>query len=251
MLNLLKIKSSIVRMGLRSIQTSQSRLSQEKNVAIVLSGCGVYDGSEIVEATSCAIQLLKNHAQISFFAPNVDQMHVVNHLTGEIQPDTRNVLQESARIARGKISALDTLRACDFDAIVFPGGFGAAKNLSNFATHDTNMEVNKDVERVVRDFVEGKKPIGFVCIAPIIAAKLLPGVQITLGLEEKSNLWPYSGSAVSAKLLGAKTVPKDIFEVQVDKNYRVVTSPAFMKEAKYSEVFDGIGKMIKELLKLC
>ena len=155
-----------------------------KTIAVVLSGCGVYDGAEIHEAVLTLLALDKAGATAKIYAPDIPQAHVIDHLKGEVaEGETRNVLVESARIARGKIEALSALSASDADALVFPGGFGGAKNLSTFAFDGSEMTVNDQVTRVVAEFREAKKPIGFICITPAFAAKLIPGVKITLGCE--------------------------------------------------------------------
>ena len=159
--------------------------------AVILSGCGVYDGSEITESVSVLIALSKSGAQYQIFAPNVDQAQVVNHLNGEELPGKRNVMVESARIARGNAKDLSTLKSSDFDALVLPGGFGAAKNLSTFAFDGDKMTVNQDVEKALKAFHQEKKAIGLACIAPIVAARVFgtkyggPGLSLTLGCKSE------------------------------------------------------------------
>jgi enhancing lycopene biosynthesis protein 2 len=140
-------------------------------VALVLSGCGVYDGTEVHEASACLVHLSRGGATVSMFAPDVAQMHVIDHTKGEPLAQERNVLVESARIARGKVAPLASLNAGDFDAVVFPGGFGAAKNLSDFAVKGPELTLIPDVTRVLTEFHAAQKPIGLCCIAPILAAK--------------------------------------------------------------------------------
>src|SRR2546430_2845880 len=142
-------------------------------VGVVLSGCGVIDGSEIQEAVSILIALDRRGAQMICMAPNTNQTEVTNHLTKKPDPHPRNILEESARIARRKIRDLATVKAADLDALVFPGGFGAAKNLSNFASAGANCTVHPEVQRLVSDMHAAKKPIGLACIAPVLAAKIL------------------------------------------------------------------------------
>ncbi|XP_076724999.2 glutamine amidotransferase-like class 1 domain-containing protein 3, mitochondrial isoform X2 [Callospermophilus lateralis] len=183
-------------------------------VALVLSGCGVYDGSEIHEASA-------------------------------------NVLTESARIARGKISDLAQLSAANHDAAIFPGGFGAAKNLSTFAVDGKDCRVNQDVERVLKEFHAAGKPIGLCCIAPVLAAKVLRGVEVTVGHEqEEGGKWPYAGTAEAIKALGAKHCVKGVTEAHVDQKNKVVTTPAFMCETALHHIHDGIGAMVKKVLEL-
>lgn len=224
-------------------------------VAVVLSGCGVYDGSEVHEASACLVHLSRAAATVSMFAPDASQMHVVDHIKGApTEGETRNVLVESARIARGKVTALADLKAADFDAVVFPGGFGAAKNLSNFAVEGPELTLIPDVDRVLAEFHAGGKPIGLCCIAPILAAKALGsvGVELTMGGEdEEGGKWPYAGATGAAKALGATHVPKDTADAaHVDAKNKVVTAPAYMCETAVHEIFDGIGKMVQQLLKL-
>lgn len=220
-------------------------------VAVVLSGSGVYDGSEIHEASATLVHLSRAGAQISMFAPDKDQMHAINHLKGEPHPQNRNVLEESARIARGKIDCLSKLTADNFDAVIFPGGFGAAKNLSTFAVDGTNMKVNTDVERVLKDFHSRGRPIGLCCIAPVLVAKVLPGCEITVGNDSESGgKWPYAGTVEAVKILGAEHFVKDVCESHSDLKNKIVTSPAFMCEASFHEIFDSVGKMVEGVMKM-
>lgn len=221
-------------------------------VAVVLSGCGVYDGTEIHEASAILVHLSRGGAEVKMYAPDVAQMHVIDHSKGQpAEEESRNVLSESARIARGNITDLAQLSVSNHDAILFPGGFGAAKNLSSFAVDGPDMKVNQDVERVVKEFHKAGKPIGLCCISPVLAAKLLPGVEVTVGHEEEEGgKWPYAGTAQAIKTLGAKHCVKEVNEAHVDLKNKVVTSPAFMCETQLHHIFDGIGDMVKHVLKL-
>jgi len=171
-----------------------------KKFAVVLSGNGVYDGAEIHEATMTLYAIMKNGAEYEIFAPDIPQHHVINHITGDEMKETRNVLIESARIARGNIKALSEFDAADFDAIIFPGGFGAAKNLSSFAFDGTDCTVNADVEKSILAMVKAGKPIGALCISPAIMAKVLEGAKLTIGsdkgtaeaIEKNSSIVRYS-----------------------------------------------------------
>lgn len=221
-------------------------------VAVVLSGCGVYDGSEVHEASACLVHLSWAKADVAIFAPDINQLHVVDHTKGEpVDGQTRNVLVESARIACGKISPLSQLKASGFDAIVFPGGFGAAKNLSTFAVDGVKMTMNNDVERVLKEFHSSRKPIGMCCISPVLAAKVFPGCELTVGYDlDEGARYPYAATAGAIQQLGAKHINKTVTEFHVDEKNRVVTTPAFMSESPMHEVFDGIGAMVTNLLKL-
>jgi enhancing lycopene biosynthesis protein 2 len=240
------------------IRQFASKPTSLRNVAVVLSGCGVYDGSEIHEASACLVHLSRHSASVRIFAPDIPQKQVINHLTGEAMPETRNVLTESARIARGgqNISSLDKLQVNQFQAIILPGGFGAAKNLSTFAFDGDQMTVNDQLAKILKDFLHSKKPIGMCCISPVIAAKLFPGVKLTLGKmknlseNEAKNVFPYSGAVMSARQMGADTQECDINEVCVDDKNRLITTPAFMKNASFHEVYDGVGLMVEKVIQL-
>ncbi|KAJ6667642.1 hypothetical protein lerEdw1_016763 [Lerista edwardsae] len=190
---------------------SAQRLHGAK-VAVVLSGCGVYDGTEIHEASAILVHLSRGGANVQMYAPNIAQMHVIDHSKGQpASGESRNVLAESARIARGKITDLAKLTAKDHDAVIFPGGFGAAKNLSTFAVDGKDCKVNKEVERVLKDFHKAGKPIGLCCISPVLAAKVLPGTEVTVGHEEEQGgKWPHAGTAGAIKALGGKHQVKDV-----------------------------------------
>ncbi len=213
-------------------------------VAVVLSGCGVFDGSEIHEAVGVLYHLSRNGVAYQCFAPDVDQMHVVNHATGQVDEGaTRSVLVESARIARGEITPLSELKAGDFDAVFFPGGFGAAKNLCTFATQGAGCDVESDVARVLNDFRDAGKPIGLCCIAPVLAAKALPGCAVTIGNDP--------GTAEAIRSMGSEHVEKPVTAAHTDEAHRVVTAPAYMYgEAPIHEVIEGIGEMVASTLAL-
>lgn len=219
-------------------------------VAVVLSGCGVFDGSEIQEAVSVLLHLSEAGVETRCFAPDIDQAHVVDHLKGEpAQGMTRGVLTESARIARGNIQPLDQLNPADFDAVVFPGGFGAAKNLCSFAFDGAECTVNAEVQRVIKEFHAAEKPIGMCCIAPVLAAKVLgkagggPGCEVTIGCD------PDAASAIAA--MGSTHVEHPVHEAQVDHANRLVTAPAYMYgDAAIHEVHAGIGQMVSKTLEL-
>nr|XP_055169719.1 glutamine amidotransferase-like class 1 domain-containing protein 3, mitochondrial [Nyctereutes procyonoides] len=181
-------------------------------VALVLSGCGVYDGTELQEAAAVLVHLSRGEAEVQTFAPDIPQMHVVDHTKGQpSESESRNVLTESARITRGKITDLARLSAANHDAAIFPGGFGAAKNLSTFAIDGKDCRVHEDVERVLKEFHKAGKPIGLCCIASVLAAKVLHGVEVTVGHEqEEGGKWPYAGTVEAIKALGAKHCVKEV-----------------------------------------
>lgn len=213
-----------------------------KKIAVVLAGCGRADGSEIHEAVLCLLAIAKAGCQYLCFAPQESQSSVINHLSGAKMAESRSMLVESARIARGKIQDLREL-TCDLaDAVVFPGGLGAAANLSNFAEKGAACEVHPEVARVVNDFHGGKKPLGFICIAPVLAARLIPGVQITIG-EDKDT-------ACAVEEMGAKHVRAKCEDIVLDPVHRVVSTPAYMLAKSIAEVEIGISRLIHELVKM-
>lgn len=220
-------------------------------VAVVLSGCGVYDGTEVHEASAVLTHLSRHGAEVAMFAPDKDQMHVIDHTAGAPMEETRNVLKESARIARGNISALQMLDVEKFDILLIPGGFGAAKNLSSFATKGADMTVDAGLAEIVKKFHADGKAIGMCCIAPTIAAKLIPGVEVTVGgATEEDGKWPYSGTAGAIEAMGGVHVVTTVDQCHVDSKHKVVTTAAYMCNTAMHEIYDGIGEMVSSVLKL-
>jgi enhancing lycopene biosynthesis protein 2 len=211
-----------------------------KKVAVILSGCGVYDGSEIHEAVLTLLHLDKRGARVSCFAPSIPQAHVVNHLEGApAEGESRNVLVESARIARGAITDLATLDASDFDALVIPGGFGAAKNLCTFAFDGADCTIHDGVEKAIKAFHSQKKPIGIICIAPVMAAKLL-GSTVTIGCADDV--------ATAIQSMGGTHQQCEVDAICVDEANNVISCPAYMYDARISEVSEGIEKLIETVV---
>lgn len=221
------------------------------SVAVVLSGCGVYDGAEVTEAVSVLISL-GGRAEVQCFAPDKNQMHVIDHTKGEEMAETRNVLVESARIARGNVKPLTELSASDYSAVIFPGGFGAAKNLCDLAVNGPNMTVDPEVERVVQDFHAAGKPQGFCCIAPVIPAKVISnGVEVTVGSDDTTDSkWPYAGTAGAVTAMGGTHVCKSVELAHIDTNNKVVTSPAYMYEGRPDQIFESVKAMVDGVMKL-
>ncbi len=213
-------------------------------VAVVLAGCGVYDGAEINEAVLSLLCLEQQGASYECFAPDIQQMHVINHLTGEpAEGESRNVLVEAARIARGNIRDIREAAASDFDALLVPGGFGAAKNLSNFAVAGAGMDVQPDFLQLARAFHESGKPIGLVCIAPVMAAAICgEGVRCTIGND--------ADTAAAIGAMGGEHLQCPVSEARVDTERKLVTTPAYMLAGKVSEAYAGISACVKEVLAL-
>lgn len=223
-------------------------------IAVILSGCGVYDGAEIHESVFTLLALDERGATYQVFAPNKNQHHVINHLTGEEMPETRNVLVESARIARGDAKDLKEYRAADYDGLVIPGGFGAAKNLNQWAFYGPDGAIDPDVKRAITETVEAGKPVAGLCMGPTVIAKALEGMpyhaELTVGTTEEKS--PYEIAAISAGLekTGARAVMKTIREVNVDTKLKIITAPCYMMEGRISDVKKNIDTAIGELLKL-
>ncbi|WP_404298931.1 isoprenoid biosynthesis glyoxalase ElbB [Halomonas sp.] len=212
-----------------------------KQVAVILSGCGVFDGAEIYETTLTLLRLDQLGIGYRCFAPDVEQHHVIDHRSGEVaKGESRNVLTESARLARGEISPLSELAADDFDAVILPGGFGAAKNLSSFAEAGADMEVLDELKEALADFQETRKPIGLMCIAPVMVPKLLgPGIAVTIGHD------PGVSGAISAT--GGLHRTCAVEDIVVDFENRVVTTPAYMLATRISEAATGIFKLVDRI----
>jgi enhancing lycopene biosynthesis protein 2 len=216
-------------------------MSKGKKFAVVLSGCGVYDGAEIHEATLTLYAIALQGATYQIFAPNITQHHVINHLTGEEMNEKRNVLVESARIARGNAKALSEFNPADFDGLIFPGGFGAAKNLCTFAFDGPNCKVNPEVENAIKSMHIAKKPIGALCISPVLLAKLIGNATVTIGQDK--------GTAQAVEGLGAKHQNTSHGEVAVDKDNMLFTTPCYMLESTIVDIANGAIAVVKEMLK--
>lgn len=216
-------------------------------VGVVLSGSGVFDGSELHEAVITLLALDRSGAEVICMAPDIDQAHVINHLTGEVaENEKRNVLVESARIARGNIKNIKDVSASDFDALMFPGGFGAAKNLSDFAFKGPDCSVNAEVERIFRETYEAKKPIAAVCIAPALASK----VMAKLGKKVKLTIGEDEDTANAINAMGADHIKCPVKETVIDAENKIISSPAYMTGQSISEVAESIENTVKELLKM-
>lgn len=215
-----------------------------KKVALILSGCGVYDGSEIYESVLTMLSLENHGASYQCFAPNVEQLHVINHLVGEVaEGESRNVLVEAARLARGEVKDLADAQAADFDAVIVPGGFGAAKNLSDFAVNGAAMSVQEDVLQFVRAMHKAGKPTGLICIAPTMAARIFgDGVKCTVGND--------ADVAAAINSMGGFHQACAVDEVCIDEKMKLVTTPAYMLAASIAEAAKGINRCVREVLNM-
>lgn len=218
-----------------------------RKIAVCLSGCGVMDGAEIHESVLTLLAIDQTGAKAVCCAPDVPVSGVVNHLTNKPDQAPRNVLVESARIARGDIKDLKDLKAADVDALIFPGGFGAAKNLCTFASAGAECTVNPEVERLVGEMIAAKKPIGAICIAPAMLARVLGKkdihAQLTIGTDV--------GTAKAIEQMGGRHCDCHVTEFVVDERHKIVSTPAYMLGQGPAEVFEGIRKLVGEVLRLC
>ena len=215
-----------------------------KRVGIILSGCGVFDGTEIHEAVLTLLAVDKAGARAICLAPNVDQAKVTNHLTGEDTADTRNVLVESARVARGDIRDLASVHAAELDAVVLPGGDGAVLNLSDFAGRGAGCRVHPEVDRLLREMLEQRKPIGALCIAPGTLARVLQGA----GVSARLTIGTDKSTAGTLEEMGHRHVECAVNEALVDEEHKIVTSPAYMSTCRISEVAASVEALVREVL---
>ena len=216
-------------------------MSPTKKFAVILSGCGVYDGSEIHETTMTLYAIMKYGGSYEIFAPDMEQYHVMNHLTGEEMHERRNVLVESARIARGKIKPLAVLNPDQFDALIFPGGFGAAKNLCTYAFEGVDCKVIPEVATVIKKMHQQKKPIGALCISPVIIASVLGKVELTIGQDEKT--------ATDITKMGATHKKTTHGEVIRDEKNKIYTTPCYMLDANILQIAEGAENVIQAIMK--
>jgi enhancing lycopene biosynthesis protein 2 len=213
-------------------------------IGVLLSGCGVFDGSEIHEAVLTLLALDRAGAEIVCLAPNVEQAHVIDHLTQKETGEKRNVLVESARIARGEVKDLKDVKAADLDGLTIPGGFGAAKNLSDFAFKGQDATVLPDVQRLLSEMVAARKPVGAICIAPATLTRALSDKkpEVTIGSD--------AGTAAAIEAMGGKHKTCTVDMIHVDEANRIVSTPAYMLGPSIKNVAEGIEKLVAKVLEL-
>ncbi|ERB67081.1 isoprenoid biosynthesis glyoxalase ElbB [Vibrio coralliilyticus OCN008] len=214
-----------------------------KKIAVILSGSGVFDGAEIHESVLALHAIEKQGASWHCFAPNIEQLHVINHITGEEMAETRNVLTEAARIARGNIEDVAKLNAEEFDALLLPGGFGAAKNLTDFAVNGAECSINTHVASACRAFAQARKPAGYLCIAPAIIPMIYDnGVKGTIGNDDAT------ASAFNA--LGGEHITCEVDDIVFDEEHKVLSTPAYMLAGNVSQAASGIEKLVSKLVEI-
>ena len=213
-----------------------------KKIAIILSGCGVFDGSEIHEAVLSMLAVDQQGAAYELFAPDMEQLHVIDHITGNEMLEKRNVLIEASRIARGNIKALSELELGSFDALLIPGGFGAAKNLSSFATEGESMSVLPELKALLISAHTKQIPIGAICIAPVILANIFEKSVVTVGKDDDT--------ITAIKKMGAQHKNTSITELIIDDANKFVTAPCYMLDAKISEIAENVNQVVRALVKM-
>ena len=236
----------------RLARTQERALGAGKRVAVVACGAGYLDGSEVLELAAVLTAASEFGASVRVFAPERAQADVVDHQSVKaLGYAPRIMTQETARVTRGGVRDLATLRASEFDAVVFPGGFGVAKSLSTWASKGAECTVDEHAARVLREFHDAGKPIGCSCIAPVLLAKTLAPVRITVGKAGPEKQFPYGGTVAQVtSIAGVENVPADATQVVVDHERRVVTTPAYMENAERFAVWTGVRGMVKEVLRM-
>jgi enhancing lycopene biosynthesis protein 2 len=210
--------------------------------AVILSGCGNKDGAEIHESVMTLWAIHKHGAEYQCFAPDIPQHHVLNFITGQEMAESRNVLVESARIARGNIKNLKDYKAQDYDGLIMPGGLGVAKNLSTFAFEGPGCSVNEDVARAVKETAAQEKPIGALCIAPAIVAKILGCITVTIGHDP--------GTETALIKMGATHKKTPHGEIAIDREHKIVTTPCYMLDARVDQIGTGAENLVKAVLEM-
>ena len=214
-------------------------------IGVCLSGCGVNDGAEIHESVITALTLDRAGAEIIYTAPDVVQTKVVNHITGDEMNETRNVLVESARIARGDITDLAQLTSDDMDALLFPGGFGAALNLCDFALKGADCHIHPEVKRIIQEMLVAQKPLGFICIAPALFARAVKNADMTA----KITIGNDKATANQIEKLGSQHEICSVDDCIVDEENKIVSTPAYMLAGNISEAASGIEKLVHQIMK--
>ncbi len=219
--------------------------TSQKKIAVILAGCGRLDGSEVHESVLTLLSIKQNNCSYQCFSLDLPQDHVTNHLTEEnIHTETRHMLIESARIARGDVKKLETLNVNEFDALIIPGGNGVAYNLFDLALQGKNYKVNPTVKQICLSFTKEQKPIGFICISPAMIPGIYgPGVELTIGNDVDTSELLTS--------LGAKHFDCNVDQIHIDTKHKIVTTPAYMLAQNILEAYTGIKKLVENVINLC
>lgn len=220
-------------------------------IGVLLSGCGVYDGAEIQESVLTLLAISEAGHEAVCISINDNQHHVINHLTGEEMPETRNMLIESARIARGSVAEISKISPADIDALVIPGGFGSAKNFTTWAFNGPEGEIRADVKLLIVNLINVGKPIVALCVSPIVLAKALEGstieLNLTMGSTKSASPYSISDFMESINVTGASTIERELTEILIDTKNKVISAPCYMMEATILEIRHNIKQAIDAL----
>ncbi|MDR1793403.1 MAG: isoprenoid biosynthesis glyoxalase ElbB [Bacteroidales bacterium] len=211
-----------------------------KKIAIIVGGCGHKDGSEIHETTMTMLAVAKQGADYQLFAPDREQYHVLNHLTGEVMNEKRNLLIEAARIARGNILPLEKFNVENFDAVIFPGGFGVAKNFFDYALKGVDCQVDTEIASIIKSTHAAQKPIGALCISPVLIAKVIDNVTITIGKD--------AATASDIQTMGSKNINADYNDVVIDRKNKIFSTPCYMLNVDIAQIAEGAENLVKAIL---
>ena len=217
-----------------------------QRVGVLLAGCGAQDGSEIHESVLTLLSLDRIGAKVKIMAPEIDQFHVVDHLSNHKMDATRNILSEAARIARGNILPIRSINNNDLDALIFPGGTGMAKNIFDYSIKGPDFTILKDVESLTRYMIQKNKPIGAICIAPVMIAKILQNLdrkgKLTGGFNEQI--------LTDIESMGMITEKVNATEIVIDYENKIVSTPAYVEANSIKEVAEGIEKLVDAVLSM-
>ena len=212
----------------------------KKKIAIIIGGCGHRDGSEIHETTMTMLAVEEHGATYQMFAPNRNQYHVLNHLDGTEMQEQRNMLVEAARIARGNILPLENFDVNQFDAVIFPGGFGVAKNFFNYAFKGVDCEVDEQIAHIIKSVHQAGKPIGALCISPVLMAKILGNITVTIGQDAKT--------ARDIEQMGATNVNTSNGDVVTDKKNKIFSTPCYMLDANLVDIHEDAYNLVEAMM---
>lgn len=216
-----------------------------KNIAVLLGGCGTFDGSEIQESVLTLLSIKQCEVNYQCFSIDEPQHHVTDHNSKSVDNNTiRNMLIESARIARGDIKNISELLVDQYDALIIPGGFGVAHNFCDFAIKGKDFSVRSDIARICLEFTKAEKPVGFICIAPVMIAKIYCGFNVKMTIGNDTQVADIITS------MGMKHVNTMVDEICIDEKYKIVSTSAYMLAENIAQVYDGIFKLVSAVVKL-
>jgi enhancing lycopene biosynthesis protein 2 len=220
-------------------------------IGVLISGCGVYDGAEIQEVVLTLLAIEEMGAEAVCISIDEPQHHVVNHLTGEELPESRNMMIEAARISRGKVSEIGQIAPSDIDGLVIPGGFGSAKNFTDWAFRGPEGIINPKVKLLIVNMINIGKPIAALCVSPVVVAKALEGSSLnpslTIGSDKEASPYDISSFSVGLEQTGATIAMKSVREILVDTENKIITAPCYMMDASITDVRKNIRSAVEAL----